>query len=286
MSTRRTKLLRLGMPCAIVLAVCMSGCGALNALNVKPSARIANVALQDISLESATLLFDVEVKNPYAVPLPLTDLDYALAVAGSALLSGKAELQGTVPAAGARTVSLPAKINYLQLLKAAGQVRPGSVVPYVADLGLSLRPPMMEPLRLPLKKEGKLPVPTVPEVEVQEIRWAGVSLTEASGVVKLHLVNRNQFPVGLSALRYALSLGGTEVANSAVTRSVDFAAAGGAGIVEIPISVSPAKLGMGLVRLLAGSGSEYKLAGDVNVRTPFGPMSLPVQKIGQTVFKR
>lgn len=285
MSTRRPKLPHPAMPCAIAL-VWMSGCGALNALNVKPSARIANVALQDISLESATLLFDVEVKNPYAVPLPLTNLDYALAVAGSALLSGKADLQGTVPAAGARTVSLPAKINYLQLLKAASQVRPGSVVPYVADLGLSLRPPMMEPLRLPLKKEGKLPVPTVPEVEVQEIRWSGVSLNEASGVVKLHVVNRNQFPVALSALRYALSLGGTEVANSAVTRGVDFAADGGAGVLEIPIAVSPAKLGVGLVRLLAGSGSGYKLAGDMNVRTPFGPMSLPMQKIGQTVFRR
>ena len=33
---------------------------------------------QDVKPDSATLLFDVEVNNPYAVDLPLTNISYAL----------------------------------------------------------------------------------------------------------------------------------------------------------------------------------------------------------------
>jgi hypothetical protein len=38
--------------------------------------------------------------------------------------------------------------------------------------------------------------------------------------------------------------------------------------------------------VLAGEGAGYKLLGTANVDTPFGAMSLPIEGIGNTVFRR
>jgi LEA14-like dessication related protein len=251
-----------------------------------PQGRVTGVSLHDVSLEAATLLFDVEVENPYAVPLPLANLDYSLASAGQAFLAGKAALQGTVPAGSTKTVKLPAKVTFIELLKAVKDVRPGSLVPYLAELGLSVDVPSAGPLRLPLKKEGKLPVPAAPEVEIKSIDWSKMTLDEAAGRVVLGVVNHNQFAVDLSKLAYGLSLGGVEVANSSLTKAVHFEPQGGAGTLEIPISFSPKKMGLAVFNLLTGQGSGYNLKGTMDVGTPFGPMSLPVEKIGTTVFRK
>ena len=61
---------------AASLLAALGGCAALDALNLqKPTARVAGVRLQDIDLSAVTMLFDVELENPYSVPLPLTNLE-------------------------------------------------------------------------------------------------------------------------------------------------------------------------------------------------------------------
>ena len=59
---------------AVALALASGGCAELRrTLGMDtPSAQVAGAALKDIGLEAATLVFDVEVTNPLAVPLPLT----------------------------------------------------------------------------------------------------------------------------------------------------------------------------------------------------------------------
>ena len=131
---------RVAVSCFVLLVLGMAGCGAVQSILdlEKPTARIAGVGIADINLESATLTFEVEVSNPYPVPLPLVNVDYGLASGGTRFLAGQAQLQGAVPARGKKTVSVPATIVYTQLLAALKGVRPGSVLPYKADLGFSV----------------------------------------------------------------------------------------------------------------------------------------------------
>ncbi len=275
------------LPALLLGALCTmpGGCAALEGWLKRPTVSLAGVGLDDIGLSSATLRFDVEVQNPYSVPLPLVNMDYGLASRGAAFLSGKADLQGTVPAEGKKTVSLPAKITYAKLLEALSGVRPGAVVPYEAELGLSVKPPGLGDLRLPMKKSGQLPVPAAPEVSITEIRWGRLTLDDAGGTIKLHLVNRNQFAMSLSRLAAALSLGGVEVARSAAAGQTGLAA-GQAGDVELPISLSPRKLGLSVFRMLTGADASYDLTGDAQVVTPFGPMTLPLTGSGKTLLRQ
>jgi LEA14-like dessication related protein len=260
--------------------VVLTGCAS------RPTAELAGVGLDSLDLTSATLRFDVKVTNPYPVALPLANLDYNLASNAASFLSGQADLQGTVPALGTKTVSLPAKITYRELLAALKGVTPGQVVPYKAVMGLSVKSPVGGALRLPLEKEGQLPVPAVPDVKVESITWSNLSLEEAKGVIKLHVTNPNQFALDVAKIDYALNLGGAEVAKSALASATKLAASGGSGTVDIPITFSPKNLGLGAVKMLSGSGGGYGLSGALSVNTPFGPMTLPLSAQGTTLFRR
>jgi len=155
---------------AALVSVFFAGCEAMDTFGLsKPTARMTGLKFEDVKLDSATLLFDVEVDNPYPVALPLMNLDYGLSSGAEPFLNGNAKLQTTVPAKSKKTVSLPANINYLDMLKALKGIRPGSKIPYKADLGLSVDAPALGLMRLPLKKEGEIMLPTVSDVEVKDI---------------------------------------------------------------------------------------------------------------------
>jgi LEA14-like dessication related protein len=253
-------------------------------LEQRPSARVVGATLEDVSLRDATLAFDVEVTNPYSLPLPLVDVDYALSGRGKPLVSGKAPLTGTIPAGQKRTFQVPAKVTFSEVLSALRDFRPGQVLPYTAEMGFSLDTPVLGALRLPVRKEGELPVPTAPDVRLQQIRWEKLTLRQAKGVVELALTNRNEFSMDLREMTSQLSLSGVEVGRLDVSKAVSLARSGGKGSLEIPISFSAAKVGLGLFRMLSGSGAQYDLTGSLDVATPYAPMRLPLSAKGTVPF--
>ena len=155
----------------LIVTVIFAGCKMVqDVLNFnRPTARLMGLKIEDVKIDSATLLFDVEVDNPYGVALPLTDLDYSLSSGGGKFLSGNVKSQTTIPAKSKEVVALPAKINYVEMLKALKGIRPGSKIPYNAELGLSANTPVLGVMRLPLKKEGELVLPSISEVNVKDI---------------------------------------------------------------------------------------------------------------------
>jgi LEA14-like dessication related protein len=267
---------------ALVLAA--AGCSVLEGLGrsiEKPSARIAGARFGDLSLDAVTLLLDVEVGNPYAVPLPLVKLDYGLSSGGKGILSGSAEPGGSVPARGSRVVPLPVRIGFPGLLAALGDVKPGSVVPYAADLTLSTDAPGVGLLSLPLRKEGELPVPAAPEVTVAGLRWEDLGLEKAAAVINLGIRNANSFPVDLSKLSYAFSLAGSRVAEGSVDRPMSFAPGAG-GSVDLRLSFSPKSLGLAALGALLGGKASYRLAGSMAFGTPCGGLDVPFDRSGET----
>jgi len=267
----------LGIAAVIVLAA-LAGCSA-------PSARLAGVNMKDIGLQSVTVVFDVELTNPNASALPLADVDYELSSRGNSFFTGEAPLQGEVPAHGVKTLSLPAKITYAQLLTALADVKLGSVLPYKAELGLSVKVPILGKLRLPVSKEGNLPVPAAPGVELAGVKWDKLTLDNAGGVFTLRLTNRNQFPLELDTMSYSLVLGDMDVARSSLARPVALGASGGEGTMEIPLSFSPRKFGLAALGLLTGNRG-YSLTGEIVVKTPYGPMRLPFARTGNISLGR
>lgn len=267
---------------ALLLAT--PSCSTLQRLT-RPTAKITGVKFSEVSAQALTLLFDVNVQNPYPTQLPLLDLDYKLASGTNTFLTGAAPINGSVPANGAKTVQLPARVNFSDALNILTNLKPGDVVAYAAELGLSVNAPGVGALRLPLSKQGEFPIPTVPEISLDNIEWETLSLDHAGAKLHLRVKNTNRFPVDLTKLAYALNLGTTQVAQTAVEQSVDFGA-GEENTIDIPMSISPRNLGLALFNVITGSGSGYGLKGTMDLDTPFGPIQMPYEKGGQTRFTK
>ena len=272
----------------LAIALAATGCESLKGLLVsseKPSVRVTGVHLQDLSLESLKLVFDTEVTNPYEVPLPLVNLDYSLSSAGKEFLSGKAPVQGSIPAKGSQVVPLPAALSFVPVLKVLDGLKPGSVVPYEARLKLYVDAPVVGILALPVSHSGSLPIPAIPEVQLAQVEWKSLSIDSASAVIQLSVKNTNQFPVDLQKLTFGLSLADAKVGDASFAQSVRFEP-GGQAVLRIPVSLSPKSLGLGAFNLLRGEGSGYKIEGSMGLGTPFGPLSLPLVQSGKTKFIR
>jgi len=270
-----------------VLAV-SPGCEAVQdylAEQDKPTARITGAALSDLSLDAADLVFDVEVTNPYGFSLPTPSFDYRLATGDSQLVQGSAAAEGPIPARGRRTVQVPVGLVFADLLNAARGVRLGDVIPYTADVTLSTDAPAIGRVSLPMSRSGELPVPAPPRVSLAGIDIDNLSLTSADLTINAEVSNPNAFRLALSKLNYGLSLAGREVATAA---AADAPALNpdDTGAFSFPVSVRPIDLGAAFLNVLRGSSAEYRLRGAFAADSPFGPITLPVDRSGTVPLRR
>lgn len=154
----------------ICLLLLCTGCQTLKSFGVKqPAASLEGLKLQDISLSSATLLFDMQVDNPYPAALPLLNMDYGVSTGGNPLFSGTTALDSAIPANGSKVIPVPVKITYTDLIQAFKNFRPGSSIPYTADINLFVNTPAFGQIRLPVTKQGQLQVPDLRSLQKMDI---------------------------------------------------------------------------------------------------------------------
>lgn len=279
---------RAAIVCVLFAGTLLAGCASvMETLQQvpKPTARVSGVRLGALDFERATLVFDVEVENPLSVAVPLVDVDLDLASGQRSFAQAMVPLSGTVPAGGRRTVECPVEVDLAQTLRTLSGVRPGQVVDYRAELGLGLDVPALGRQRLPLAKEGELPVPALPRVSVDAFRMDRVGLTGVTGTTVLRVGNPNAFAVGLDALDVGLRVAGREVgdltARSALSLDPD-----GEGTIELPLSLSTLDLGSALLQVFGGEAADYGLLGEATLATPFGDLTAPVDVSGDAPVVR
>lgn len=104
-----------------------------------PTASVTGMQLKQVTSAGFTMDFAVRMENPNAVALPLTNVDYGLAVGGARLLSGEAEPKASIPANGSEAVTLPVTVTFAELLKAEEAIRKGGGdIPYALDATFKL----------------------------------------------------------------------------------------------------------------------------------------------------
>jgi LEA14-like dessication related protein len=135
------------------------GCSALNLQ--KPTAAVTGMAVQNVNVSGFTMNFDVDVKNPNTIELPIAAADYKLGLSGVNIVDGKAKPESSIPPGGSTHVMLPVTLTFENLLAAEqGIVKSGGNIPYYLDAGLSFNTgnPILGSLRVPLQYNGILPL--------------------------------------------------------------------------------------------------------------------------------
>lgn len=251
----------------------------------RPSASVEGARVEGFSLDSLTLAVDLKIDNPLSVDVPLIDADLRLASAGAEFLSGNFPLQGLVPARGSRRVTVPVRVDLVQTLRTLASVRPGQVVPYRAELDLSIDVPVTGVIALPLAHEGGLPIPAPPRVSLDGFRFSELSLQNVAGTVAVRMTNPNEFAMGLDALDLGLSIAGRPVSDLRANAGPQMEA-GGSGLLELPIALDPLALGTAVFDVLRGNEANYGLKGNLSVGTPFGALRVPLDTSGRAPISR
>lgn len=274
---------------AVVLAgLSSAGCSAVERIinrAEKPTARVVGGSLSSLSLDGAEVTLDVEVTNPYDVPLPLTAIDLALVSRASTLITGRLDEPATIPANRSESLKVPIGVTFAQVMQVLSDVQPGQVLPYEAQATLKLDAPGIGPLSLPLAHRGDLPVPAVPTVSIETVRFDELSLSNAAATVRVAVSNPNAFEAAFRDFGYALDLAGVEVGRGEIASPVTLKAKG-AGTFNIPLQFSPRDLGLALFQTLMSGEASYRLHGGIDVSTPFGALDMPYDRTGATALVR
>jgi LEA14-like dessication related protein len=252
---------------ALALAV-LSGCAGLNQLAAsavqKPKLTFRSVALSTLDLEGATLAFTYDLENPNGFGVDLAKVGYAVDVEGRGVASGELpgglqiRANGTAPVTFPVHVAfkdVPGIVNLLGLSKDAVRYKLAGHVGVRTPLGI---------LDVPMSHEGTLKLPSMPQFALDGVSIRSLGFTEITFDVRVRVKNPNAFALPLGKLDYGLAVGGSQVARAA---AVDVApvAAGGSGVVAIPVKLDVAAAGRAAADLARGGEVLVDLDGKANL---------------------
>lgn len=247
----------------------------------KPTADVSGIHIPKINLEQADIVVDVLVKNPNPIPIPLIDINYLIESDGRKLVSGLIPDSGTIQAHGEETIKIPVCLIYDDIKSTYHDIQPGSIIPYKVKVDLIVDVPIFGRITIPLEKNGEIPIPYKPDIDVEKIKFERFSFEETVAVLHLKLENKNDFDLGLNSLDYEVwlsdqSIGGAELAKSTKIEK------NGITYLELPVTFRPKDFGSALWDMIRGKGTGYSMKGHIDADTPFGAMKLPINKEGGT----
>ena len=141
----------------------------------EPAAQLEAMRIGTVELDFVTLLFDVEIENPYPVSMSLQRLRYALVNEGHTFLTATVFDNITVPPNTKKMLTLEHEVTYVRLLRAL-KSEPGSTIPCKAELTLSLNAPRLGWIDLHAENVRDILLPESPEITVEGITYNAVDV--------------------------------------------------------------------------------------------------------------
>lgn len=254
----------------------LAGCATLNqtlqGLVQKPEAELVQVHLRDFSFESVTMDFEMKVTNPNPVGISLAGMDYQLDLDGKRFVAGETQESLRIAAQSDSTVKLPLQIAFADFVdNLATLFSSREEVPYAFQTGLQLDTPGGA-IRLPLSKDGQLPLPKLPEIEVADVNLASINLTGARVEVDVSLKNKGKFPVKPRGFAYDLGLAGVSISSG--EQAIPDLAADAVHHMKIPVNVSFLSLGASAAKAFYDKKLPYSVEGTLDLGVLKQPFSL------------
>jgi len=91
----------------------------------KPKVDVTGVAITEVSFSGLSGHVDMNVLNPNAVSLPLSAVDWQLAIGGSRAVSGRVDLSANIPAKGSAPVEASLRVGASDAVAVAPKLAAG-----------------------------------------------------------------------------------------------------------------------------------------------------------------
>ncbi len=270
------------------LVLLLSGCAILQSLGLdldpyKPRVSFKSMDLRKIDFTKAEVDFVFTIDNPNPVSVKASSFAYTFALAGKQLMAGKQSDGLTLKAGGGSDVALPVAIKFTDVLAVGKAVQGVDKVGYALATTFGFTTPVGE-VKVPVEHEGDFPMLHKPDVRLVGIRAKKANLLEqrVGLVLDVGVANKKGGSMlGFEALKWRLELGGKEAAMGTVAKLAGVPA-GKEQIVQIPVDVKLLQLGTVVYNALVNRRPvDYRLAGDLQVLTPWGKAPLALDRGGK-----
>jgi LEA14-like dessication related protein len=216
------------------------------------------------------MVFDVDVFNPYPIPIKLPRFKYGVDIEGARFFNSESPSQLNLPASGVGTVSLPTRLLYTDLLGAYNNLTDRAEADYTLHANMIL-PILGQSLELPISHSGSFPILRPPTFSNINVDVSTVSLFKTVVNVDAAMKNPNAFALGIEDLGYILKLGGVELGSLTATTagSLD---AGQKGKLSLSGEISAASAIVKMIR--GGNLGGANILPSGSIQTPYGPVKL------------
>lgn len=151
------RFLPLPVAFVFILALVLSGCSGLAGLVKEPQVDLVAVDVLGLTLTTAELAFDFQVRNPNRSALVLDEVRYRLRVDGRPLADETHGERIEVPGLGRGNVRLPVTVRYADLARALGELFEKDNPSYDLQADFRFDLPVLGGVTVPLREKGELP---------------------------------------------------------------------------------------------------------------------------------
>lgn len=245
----------------LISAVVLVGCATLDDLRwQEPEVRVLSSQLVRLTPTEAFLDTRFEVRNPNVFSIVLGALDYTLEVNTAQVLQGEQSQGQRLSAGGTQEINLPVRLEFAELASLVTGFAQRDAVDYRIAGGMSFDIPVAGNVRVPAEAAGSVPIPRMPQVQVENLTTSNLSLSGADLLLSLRVSNPNAFELLLDRFSYEFALDNNRVAGGDGRQRMRLEE-GGDGLLELPLTVSFGAAGRSLYNAIVGGESiEYGLS--------------------------
>ena len=247
----------------------------------KPRVEFTGAEINGLSFEALDLIFDLRIANPNPVGINLTGFDYNLFINRQSFVKGRQDDGLQIAANGENTVQIPLTLQFSEIYQSLVSLKNADSSQYKIACGFSFDLPVLGMQRIPVSKEGSIPLLKLPHISVESLQLKEMNFTGADLQLNLRLFNPNAFSFLVKALHYELEVNEKPwVHGQSEDRSS--VAAKDAGLLAIPISLNFLQIGQSVSQLMKRNQTlNYHLKGDLNLGS-----SLPLLGEVKVLFDR
>jgi LEA14-like dessication related protein len=233
----------------------------------KPRVSFSSAELIGLTFADVDLLFVLEIENPNSFGVHMAGFDYDFRIDDASFVSGVSEDRLDIDAGGSSTVELPVNVAYSDLFSSFSSLIDKDESTYQISCGFTFDLPVLGRIRIPVSREGELPVLRVPKIRYGGLELTNLTFTKAELELSMYLDNPNALSLNLSSLTYDLEINQAPWVEGGLKRTVEIGEHE-EGVIRLPFTLNLIEIGMGAYDILREKKPvEYRVSGDYGFST-------------------
>jgi len=274
---------------AIIVMLSFYSCSTLNTIlnqmNVqKPTVEITNAKISNLSFNDLDLLFDIQINNPNSVGINLAGFDYELLINKNSFISGNQPDKLEIAAKNQNTIQLPVKLKFVDIYNTFADLKKNNDSKYQIKCGLNFNLPVLGETRIPISKNGDIPLLKLPSISFNSVKLNNIDLTGASLILDVKFRNPNSFSMLIDQMNYNFQVNGKNWLSGTANQKTS-TNKNGESIIQIPVSLDFLQMGSSLFQLISGGKNlNYNFTGNLDIKNShplLKNLSLPFEQTGK-----